>query len=188
MSTTVTRLLLEWRAGDATALDRLLPLVYDDLHRVAGGQLARERSGHTLQPTALVHEAYLRLVEVHHVAWQDRAHFLALAATTMRRILVDHARKRRAAKRGGAAVGVTLVEEVVGSPGPEVELLALDEALIALAELDPRKSRLVELRYFGGLTIDEAAEALGVSPSTVKSDWQMARAWLFNRLRERRPA
>lgn len=182
MSTTVTRLLLDWRAGDAAALDRLLPLVYDDLHRLARGQFAREPSGHTLQPTALVHEAYLRLVEIRRVAWQDRAHFLALAATVMRRILVSHARKRRAAKRGGAAAPVTLLEEVMGAPGPEVDLLALDEALRTLAELDARQARVVELRYFGGLTIEEAAEALGVSAATVKSDWQMARAWLFHRL------
>lgn len=187
MSTTVTQLLLDWRAGDDAALDRLLPLVYDDLHRLARGQFARERAGHTLQPTALVHEAYLRLVEIRRVDWQDRAHFLALAATTMRRILVSHARRRLAAKRGGAAVNVTLVEEVVGSGGPEVGLLALDEALGALAELDPRQARIVELRYFGGLTIEETAEALTVSPSTVKSDWQMARAWLYSQLGEGRP-
>lgn len=182
MSTTVTQLLLDWRAGDAAALDRLLPLVYDDLHHLARVQFARERRGHTLQPTALVHEAYLRLVEIRRIAWQDRAHFLALAATTMRRILVGHARKHRAAKRGGGAFSVTLGEEIAGGAGPEADLLALDQALGALAELDPRQARIVELRYFGGLTIEETAEALEVSPATVKSDWQMARAWLFNRL------
>ncbi|MBW8874756.1 MAG: sigma-70 family RNA polymerase sigma factor [Acidobacteria bacterium] len=183
MHNRVSQLLLDWRAGNPAALDQLLPLVYDELHRVARAHLARERSDHTLQPTALVNEAYLRLVDLRRLDWQSRAHFIAMAATTMRRILVSHARRHRAAKRGGGAVTVTLQEDAAaGADEHSVELIALDEALSALAELDSRQSRVVELRYFAGLSIEETAEALAVSPATVKNEWKMARAWLFNRL------
>jgi len=179
----VTRLLQDWRQGDEEARERLISQVYDDLRRLARGQLARERSGHTLQPTALVHEAYLRLIDQDRVQWQNRAHFFALAATMMRRILVSHARKKHAAKRGGDAVPVTLDEALdADRPGPAVDVVALDEALEALADLDRRQARIVELRFFGGLTIRETAEVLDVSPATVKLDWQMARAWLYREL------
>ena len=179
----MTELLLEWEAGDAEALDRLLPLVYDDLHRRAASSFRRERPGHTLQPTALVNEVFLRLVDQRRVEWKSRAHFFGVAAQAMRRVLVDHARRRSAAKRGDDAVVLSFDEELVPGLAPDLDLLALDQALDALAELDRRQSRIVELRFFGGLTIDETAAALGVSPATVKNDWQMARAWLFIRLR-----
>lgn len=181
----VTRLLQDWQQGNEQARERLLSQVYDDLRRVARGQLARERPGHTLQPTALVHEAYLRLVDQKRVRWESRAHFLALAATMMRRILVSHARKKKADKRGGDAVPVTLVEALdaaSGSPVAPLDLVALDDALTDLARQDPRPARIVELRYFGGLTIEETARVLDVSPATVKLDWKMARAWLFREL------
>lgn len=178
----VTRLLSAWQAGDEEALERLLPLVYDDLRRIADRRLAGERAGHTLQATALVHEAYLRLVDHDRIQWQGRAHFLALAATTMRRILVDHARKQRAAKRGGDAVTLTLDEDLAGGREPEVDLVALDQALERLAAEEPRQARVVELRFFGGLTVRETAEVLDVSPATVKLDWSVARAWLFREL------
>lgn len=159
-----------------------MPLVYDELHRLAAARLAQERRDHTLQPTALVHEAYLRLVDTRRLEWQNRAHFLAVAATTMRRILVSHARKHRAAKRSGAGPTVSLLDDDASVDGRAVELMALDEALSDLARLDARQSRIVELRYFAGLTIEETAEVLEVSSATVKNDWSMARAWLFNRL------
>lgn len=181
----VTDLLLAWRGGDEAARDRLVPLIYDDLHRLARAQLARERRGHTLQPTALVHEAYLRLVDHGRLDWQGRTHFLAIAATTMRRLLVSHARGRRAAKRGHGGIAVTLCDDHAVDEGRNVDLLALDEALTSLESIDPRQSRIVELRYFGGLTIEETAAALGISAATVKLDWSLARAWLFRELSRR---
>ena len=180
----VTRLLEEARAGDANALNRLLPLVYDQLRAVAARALHAERPGHTLQPTALVHEVYMRLVG-QHAPWRDRAHFFAIAAQAMHRILVDYARAHRASKRGGSAAHVPLDETNDGPAESVVELddvLQIDEALAALAALDPLEARIVELRYFGGLTIEESAEALSVSPATVKREWRTARAWLYRRL------
>jgi RNA polymerase sigma-70 factor, ECF subfamily len=174
----VTRLLEAVRAGEQGALDRLLPLVYDELHRIAARYARRERTGHTLQPTALVNEAYLRLADHADKAWQNRAHFLAVAAQTMRHILVDYARARQAGKRGGALARVTLEEAVAAAPERDVDLLALDDALARLSSLDPQLARLVELRYFGGLTIRETAEVLNVSPKTVEREWDSAKLWL----------
>jgi RNA polymerase sigma factor (TIGR02999 family) len=178
----VTELLHAWREGDDSALRELTPLVYDDLHRVASRQMAGERRCVTLQPTALVHEAYVRLSRQDRAVWQDRAHFLAVAGLVMRRLLVEGARRRAAVKRGGDAVAVTWSEVDGAATGPEIDLIELDDALERLAELSPRQGRVVELRFFGGLTIAEAAEELGISPATVKLDWALARAWLFRRL------
>jgi RNA polymerase sigma factor (TIGR02999 family) len=186
-SADITQLLHAWRAGDGSALERLTPLVYDDLRRIARRHLARERAGATLQPTALVHEAWLRLARHERVAWQDRAHFLAVGALTIRRLLVEQARRRRAQKRGGGALTVTLSAAAGEAAGTGVDLIALDQALDRLAELSPRQARVVELRYFGGLTVEETAGVLGVSPATVKVDWQMARAWLFAALKRGAP-
>jgi RNA polymerase sigma factor (TIGR02999 family) len=179
----VTQLLHDWRSGDQDALNKLLPLVYDELRRLAASYLRRERPGHTLQTTALVHEAYLKLVDQTHANWQNRAQFFGVAAQLMRRILVDHARDHQAAKRGGGAEKVTLdaALEISADKKPP-DLIALDDALTALAQFDPRQSRIVELRYFGGLEITETAEVLGISPATVKREWNSARAWLFNQL------
>jgi RNA polymerase sigma-70 factor (ECF subfamily) len=176
--TNVTAVLEALRRGDAEAFDALLGLLYRDLRRIAGGYFRDEREGHTLQPTALVHEAYLRLVEQQGTHWQSRAHFLNAAAQVMRRILVDHARARGANKRGGAGVRVVLDEAVAGAPERGPDLLALDDALRKLEKADPRLGRVVELRYFGGLTTKEAAEVLGVSIATVEREWATARAWL----------
>lgn len=175
-----SRLLRRAAGGDADAASRLMPLVYDELRRLAAGYLRRERRGQTLQPTALVHEAYVRLVRPSGQAWQGRTHFLAIAAVSMRQILVDRARRRHAAKRGGDAVRLTLDEAMLpaDSRGAEVDLLALDRALDALAALDPAQARIVELRYFGGLTVEETADAVGLSPATVKRHWALARAFL----------
>jgi RNA polymerase sigma factor (TIGR02999 family) len=173
----VTELLLAWGGGDAAALDALLPAVYDELRRQAGRALRRETPGHVLQPTALVHEAYLRLVDQRRARWENRAQFFGVAAELMRRILVDHARSRQAAKRGGGAQQVTLADDAATAE-PAFDVLALDDALTRLAALDPRQARVVALRYFGGLDIDETAVALGVSPATVKREWVVARAWL----------
>lgn len=173
----VTDLLVAWSAGDEESLERLTPLVYDELRRLAGRRLARER-GESLQPTALVHETYLRLIDQRSVNWQNRTHFFAIAARLMRRILIDHARRRDADRRGGGAVHVTLDEAREVSNARSAELLALDEALDELATVDPRKSHVVELRFFGGLSVQETAEALGVSEVTVMRDWSTARAWL----------
>src|SRR6187397_540207 len=181
--TEATGLLLKWGQGDATALDQLIPLVQRELHQIARRCMARERPGHSLQATALVNEAYLRLINANDVAWRDRAHFLAVAARVMRRILVDHARSRHYQKRGGAAARVTLDEALVVTSEPDQDFVALDEALIALAAVDARKSQVVEMRFFGGLSIDETAEALQVSRDTVKRDWQMAKLWLLRELR-----
>ncbi len=178
----VTQLLVKWRKGDKQALERLMPLVYDELHQRAAAYLARERPGHTLQPTALVHEVFLRLVNQKNLEWANRAHFLGVAAQLMRLILVDHARAQRAAKRGGGAQRITLGEAAHPHQPKDVDLLALDEALQGLEKLDTRQSRIVELRYFGGLNIDETAEVMSISPATVKREWRMAKAWLHSRL------
>ena len=179
---TVTRLLRAWSAGDAVASEKLLDLLYADLKVRARRCLRRERVGHTLQPTALVHEAYLRLAGQARVAWRNRSQFLALAAVMMRRVIVDHARGRAAGKRGRSWARITLDEAVAASPGLDMEILDLDAALTELAGQDPRQSRLVELRVFGGLSYEEAAEVLGVAPITARRDWTIARAWLFRRL------
>jgi RNA polymerase sigma factor (TIGR02999 family) len=181
--TDLTRLLLDWSRGDKTALDRLMPLVYDELRALAERSLRHERSGHTLQGTALVHEAYLKLVDQRQVRWQDRAHFFAVAAQLMRRILVDHARRHGAAKRGSGQPRHPLDEaDAPAAAAPLVDWLALDCALDRLAALDERQARTVELRFFGGLTIEETAEVLQVSQATVKNDWSLARGWLYREL------
>ena len=180
----VTQLLIDWSNGNQAALDRLMPLVDRDLHRLAHHYMRRENPGHTLQTTALVNEAYLRLVEQKHVHWKNRAHFFALSAQLMRRILVDRARSRRYAKRGGGANRISFDETMVFSPERGADLIALDEALEKLAAIDVRKGKVVELRFFGGLSVDETAEALGVSAVTVMREWSMAKAWLYNSLNE----
>jgi RNA polymerase sigma factor (TIGR02999 family) len=182
---TITALLHRWQEGDGDAAERLLPLVYAELRRIAGRYLARERVGHTLQSTALVHEAYLRLVDQRRVDWQGRAHFFGLAARIMRRILVDHARRGRRLKRGSGArnIGLEGLEVAAGAAADPVDALTLDRALHELEELDERQARIVELRFYGGLTVEETAEVLQLSPATVKREWAMARAWLFRRLR-----
>ncbi|HEX5230186.1 MAG TPA: sigma-70 family RNA polymerase sigma factor [Bryobacteraceae bacterium] len=178
----VTQLLIQWSRGDSAALEALVPLVYDELRRLAQLYLSREKPGHTLSSTALVHEAYLRLVRQTDVTWQNRAHFFAVAARMMRRILVDHARKHAYAKRGGGAMTISLDETVASAPERELDLVALDDALEALAKLDERQSRMVELRFFGGLSIEETSEVLGVSAPTVKREWASARAWLYREI------
>ena len=174
----VTQLLVAWGNGDQSARDQLMPLVYDELHRLAHQYMNRERPGHTLQTSALVNEAFLRLVDQRDVHWQNRAHFLGIAAQMMRRILVDYARNRQYAKRGGNARQVSLDEAVIVPNERSADVVALDEALKSLAEFDLRKSQIVELRFFGGLSIDETAEVLTVSPGTVMRDWTLAKAWL----------
>ncbi len=178
----VTGLLLAWCGGDAAALDRLIPLVYDELRRLARRYMAREWANQTLQTTALVHEAYLRLVDANRVEWKNRVHFLAVSANLMRRILVEFARSRGSRKRGGGARQVSFDEALIPSPGREEDLVALDEALTALAAFDSRKAKVVELRFFGGMTEEETAEALGVSPDTVLRDWKSAKLWLWREL------
>jgi RNA polymerase sigma factor (TIGR02999 family) len=180
----VTGLLLAWGRGDQSAAERLVPVVYEELRRHAERAMRREGVEHTLQPTALVHESYLRLVDQRRVEWRNRAHFFAIASTVMRRILVDHARARLTAKRGGGAVAVSLAGAASATPEgtDDADLLALHDALEKLAALDPDQARLVELRYFGGLTIEETAEALSVSPATVKREWALTRAWLRREL------
>jgi RNA polymerase sigma factor (TIGR02999 family) len=182
----VTALLLEWRRGDDAAMQRLVPLVEGELHRIAMRCMAGERAGHTIQATALVNEAYLRLIDVQHVDWHDRAHFLAMAARLMRRVLIDHARAKGYQKRGARAVRVTFDEFQTPAAGPDADLLALDDALIALSATDERKGRVVELRFFGGLSVEETATVLKVSPETVMRDWKFAKAWLLRELREGR--
>lgn len=174
----VTQLLLDWSSGDKAALDKLMPLVYDELRRLAHHCMGRERPGHTLQTTAIVNEAYLHLIDQRNVQWQNRAHFFGIAARLMRRILADYARSRRYAKRGGGAQQVSLEEAMIVSEERVADMVALDDALNTLAEIDERKSRIVEMRFFGGLSIEETAEVLGVSPGTVMRDWTMAKAWL----------
>ena len=178
----VTELLLSWRQGDAEALDRLVPLVYDELRRVARRHLQREQPGHALQATALVHEVYLRLVDVERMTLTNRAHFFAVAAKLMRQILVDDARRQHAGKRGGGATMMSLDDVSPAAQPASVDVLALDQALAALASIDVRQSHVVELRFFAGLTIDETAEALEMSPATVEREWALAKAWLFRRL------
>jgi RNA polymerase sigma factor (TIGR02999 family) len=175
----ITQLLIEWREGDESALDRLIPVVYDELHRLAHHYMRNERRGHTLQTSDLVNEAYLRLVDHKGMRWQNRAHFYGVAAQAMRRILVDHARLRGSAKRGGRARIIGLEEAATLPQRQAADLVALDKALNELAVLDARKSKIVEMRYFGGMTLDETAEALGVSTATVSRDWDTAKAWLL---------
>jgi len=181
-SNEVTLLLRAWGEGDVQALDRLAPLVYQELHRIARGYMARERTDHTLQTTALVNEAYVRLVDARQVTWQDRAHFFAVCARAMRRILVDHARSRGYMKRGGGKLHVQFDEAFGMAWSADPNLLELDEALDRLSALDPRKARVIEMRFFGGLSVEETAEALGISPETVMRDWKLARAWLYREL------
>jgi RNA polymerase sigma-70 factor, ECF subfamily len=184
----VTQLLKAWTAGDEKALDRLTPLVYEQLHRVAQRYMAGQRPGHTLQTTALVNEVYLRLVDCDRVNWQDRAHFFAVSAQLMRRILIDCARSRDRQKRGDGALHMSLDEAPTVCNEPDANIVALDEALKALALVDVRKSRVVEMRFFGGLSTEETAEVLRVSPETVKRDWRLAKIWLLRELRGSAPA
>ncbi|HEY3043676.1 MAG TPA: sigma-70 family RNA polymerase sigma factor [Vicinamibacterales bacterium] len=174
----VTQLLARWSVGDRAALDRLVPAVYGELRRMAARYLRKERPQHTLQPTALVHEAFVKLVDQRDVRWQNRAHFFGVAAQLMRRILVDHARERDAEKRGGGAACVPLSDSLAIAPSDHIDILAVDDALNRLGEIDPDQVRIVELRFFGGLTIEETAEVLGWSPGSVKREWRVAKAWL----------
>ena len=183
-SAQVTDLLHAWGAGDEAALHQLVPLVEAELRRLAGAYMARERPGHTLQPTALVNEAFLRLVDAQGVPWQGRAHFVGIAARVMRRVLVDHARARGYEKRGGGAQAVPLEATILVSRAPDVALLDLDRALDGLAEVDDRKAKVVEMRFFGGMTVEETADALGVSIDTIKRDWRLAKLWLLSTLKD----
>jgi RNA polymerase sigma factor (TIGR02999 family) len=178
----ITKQLIAWGRGDTAALEQLIPAVYQELRRMADYHLRRESPEHSLQPTALVHEAYLRLIDQKQVEWQNRAHFFGVAAQMMRRILVDHAKAKHRAKRGGAARKLSLDEATHYTNEPAAELVALDDALQVLAELDVRKSRIVELRYFGGLTVEETAQVLDISAKTVMRDWNLAKAWLYQQL------
>jgi RNA polymerase sigma factor (TIGR02999 family) len=179
----ITQLLIDWGKGDQAALEKLMPLVYSELRRLASNYLRRERAGHTLQPTALVNEAYLKLVDQRNAKWQNRAHFFGISAQLMRRILVDHARHHQAARRGGSGqqrISLTSAQTLVKQP--EVDLLALNEALDELTKMDPQQGRIVELKFFGGLSIEEIAEVLGIGHATVERDWKVARAWLRRQL------
>lgn len=179
----ITQLLKDWNEGNQAALDELMPLVYEELRRQASRYLRKERQGHTLQTTALIHEAYLKLAQPNEIEWQNRNHFFAIASTAMRRILVDHARTRHREKRGGSAEDIPLDDALlIGTPQKNVDLVALDEALVRLERLDPRQAKVVELRFFSGLTNEETAEVLGVSNATVRNDWTMAKAWLHGQL------
>ena len=183
-SQNITRMLKDWSGGNREALDKLLPFVYTELHRQASRYLRRERNDHTLQTTALINEAYMKLIDQSEVEWQNRAHFFAIAAQTMRRILVDYARTRKREKRGGDDVKLQLDDAMnVSAKEKSIDLVALDEALNRLAEFDERQARVVELRYFSGMTEEETAEVLSVSPATVRRDWNMAKAWLFHQLK-----
>ena len=181
----ITRLLIDWRGGDQAAFEQLVPLVHEELRRIARRHMAHERTGHTLQATALVNEAYMRLVDIRQVNWQDRAHFFAMSSRLMRRILVDFARSKSYQKRGGGAQKVSLDEALVVSKQPGQNLVALDDALSALAACDSRKAQVVEMRFFGGLSVEESAEALSVSVETVMRDWKFAKAWLLRELKGR---
>jgi len=181
--THVSDLLVDWGKGDQEALNKLMPLVYDELRRLASRYLRHERPGHTLQTTALVHEAYLKLVDQKNTSWQNRVQFFAAAAKVMRHVLVDYARGRKAAKRGGDYRRLSLDEAAISSEEKDADLLVLNEALDNLAAIDPQQSRVVELRVFGGLTVEDTAEALGISPRTVKREWSMAKAWLHKRIK-----
>ena len=178
----VTELLLDWSAGDKAALDRILPIVYDELRKQAARYLQRERAGHTLQTTALINEAYIRLVDQKNVRWQNRAHFFGISAQLMRRILVDHARAKHRAKRGGSDIRVSLSDANLVVKETDLDIVAVDEALERLAQIDEQQSRVVELRFFAGLSVEETAEVLKISPATVKRDWSMAKAWLHREL------
>lgn len=178
----VTSLLVQLARGDEGAASKLIPLVYGELHRLAGGYMRRERADHTLQPTALVHEAYIKLVEFRSIDWRGRAHFLAIAAQLMRNILIDHARAHLRDKRGGGDKPLPLDEALVFTPEQSSELVKLDQSLERLARLDARQAKIVELRFFGGLTVEQTAEALGISPKTVKRDWSSAKAWLYGEM------
>lgn len=186
----ITRILKSWSGGNREAVDDLIPLVYDELHKVAAQYLRRQRADHTLQPTALVNEAYLKLIDISNVNWQDRAHFFAVASQTMRHILVDHARSQAREKRGGGAQKLSLDEAISFSKDneadfeKEVDLLLLDEILRQLEEIDEQQSKIVELRFFGGLTVEETAVVLHISPATVKREWRIAKAWLFGRMKK----
>jgi RNA polymerase sigma-70 factor (ECF subfamily) len=182
----VTRLLKAWSAGDEAALEKLVPLVYGELHRAARHYMSGERPEHTLQTTALINEAYLRLVDFQHIGWQNRAQFFGICAQLMRRILVDFARSRRSRKRGGEGFRLPLDETLIISSEPRADLLALDDALKALAVIDERKSRVIELRFFGGLSVQETAEVVKVSEETVKRDWRLAKAWLIREFKEQK--
>ena len=180
----ITQWLVACKTGEPETLEKLLPLIHEELHRQAVRFFSRERAGHTLQPTALVNEVYLRLINQHEVNWQNRAQFFGIAAQMMRRILVSHARRRQAAKRGGNQQRITLAAGMAAAPERDVNLLALDEALTKLGEIDPVKSRMVELRFFSGLSVEETAEAMGLSPRTVGRQWQIAKAWLHKEIAE----
>lgn len=184
----ITQLLLAWRSGDSEALNRLIPLVYDELRRFAHRYMGRGFAGETLQTTALVHEAYMRMVGQDQVDWQNRTHFFAVCARVMRNLLVDRARSRQADRHGGGARRVSLDDAAVVVPERQIDLLALDEALDRLAGIDPRKSQIVEMRYFGGMSVEETAEVLAVAPITVKREWLKARAWLYRELDKRSDA
>jgi RNA polymerase sigma factor (TIGR02999 family) len=186
-SNQITELLARWSQGESAAREKLVPLVYDELRRVARHCLAGERPNHTLQSAALVHEAYLRLVGHESVRWNDRVHFFAVAAQLMRRILVDHARKRRAGKRGGEAITLSLDEQPAPAKKRALDVLALDDALNELARMNAQHGRIVEMRFFAGLSIEETAQAMGISPATVKRDWAVARAWLYRELARTAP-
>ena len=178
----IAELLADWANRDAAARERLVPVVYDELRRLAHRYMRGERAGHTLQTTALVNEVYLRLARIDAMQWRDRVHFFAMAATLMRRVLVDHARQRGRDKRG-AGVTITTLDENAAAPEPAVDIVALDEALERLAAVDPQQGRVVELRFFSGLSVEETAEALGISPATVKREWATAKLWLYNELK-----
>ena len=180
----VSQMLLAWRNGDRDALNRLMPIVYDELRRLAHRYMNRRFAGQTLQTTALVHEAYMRLAGQDHVDWQNRSHFFAVCAQVMRNLLVDRARSRQAEKHGGGARQVSLDEAAISTPEKQIDLLALDEALDRLAVIDARKSRIIEMRYFGGMSVEETAEVLDISPITVKREWLKARAWLYHQMNE----
>jgi len=184
-SNEVTQLLIDWSNGDKAALDKLMPLIYGELRQLAHRYMSRERPGNTLQTTALVNEAYVRLINRKNVHWQNRTHFFAIAAQLMRSILVDHARSHAYAKRGGGAQKLTLDEAMVVSQERAAEVVALDDVLKELAKIDPQQSRIVELRFFGGLTIEETAEVLQLSPATIKREWSTAKAWLYHELAKR---
>jgi RNA polymerase sigma factor (TIGR02999 family) len=178
----ITRLLLAWREGEESALDELMPIVYDQLKQLAAAYMRRQKPGHSLQTIDLVNEAYMRLIDSNRVNWQDRNHFYAIAAQIMRRLLVDSARKRNSQKRGGGRAQVTLDDNINATVGSDADFVALDDAMKLLAELNPRHSKIIELRYFGGLTEEQTAEVLGVSARTVRRDWTLARAWLYREL------
>jgi RNA polymerase sigma factor (TIGR02999 family) len=183
----VTQLLLDWNQGNPAALDRLLPMIQTELHDIARGHLRHERADHSLEPSALVNELYLRLVDQDRVSWRDRAHFFGVSAQIMRRILVDHARRKQSAKRGGELTRITLSDALGGAENDKVDVVFLDDVLSQLGEIFPQQSRVVELRFFAGLTVDETAEALGISTATVSREWTMAKAWLRRAMTQGRP-